>query len=174
MIFAPAAQHALRALIYLAGKQGMGPVLIRDIAAAQAIPRPYLAKILHRLRFNGLLRSTKGPGGGYELARDAASIRVGEIVGVFDEHRSRTSACILGDGPCSDRSSCPLHERWKQLRDEFATSIGSLTLAELAEPRRQPGGTSAPAAWRPRAARVHVLAPRLRRPATPKRARRKA
>jgi Rrf2 family protein len=132
MIFSPAAQHALRALIHLARRAGQGPVLVRDIAAAEDIPQPYLAKILHTLRFNGLLRSTKGPGGGFELARDPGSIRVRDIAGVFDGLEALGDQCILGRGACSNEASCPLHSRWQRLRNDFADSIGGLSLGDLA------------------------------------------
>ena len=147
MLFSPSAQQALRALMYLAERHGSGPVPVRDVAAAQAIPRPYLAKILLRLRSAGILRSHKGPGGGYELARDAGAIRLGDIVGVFDEHPGLAQECVLGDGLCSDVGSCPLHERWRRLRNEFNASITSMSLADLSATVR--GELAAPSAWRP-------------------------
>jgi len=80
MIHSPTCQHALRALIYLAEKNSPGPVLVREIADKSRVPRQSLAKILHALRNKGLVRSTKGPGGGYRLARAGENMRVVEVI----------------------------------------------------------------------------------------------
>jgi len=128
-------QHALRALLYLAGQEGRGPVLGREIAAAEGIPRPYLAKILHDLRRRGFLRSTRGPGGGYALARPAGQIRVGEVLEALDGKRDLRTRCLLGQGPCTSAESCLLHEHWAAVRDRFSTGIASLTLRQVARSR---------------------------------------
>ena len=80
MVFSPTSQHALRALIYLATHQDAGPSLGRTIAEEEQIPRQFLSKILHSLRNAGLVKSTMGPGGGYELSRPAKKIMVEDVV----------------------------------------------------------------------------------------------
>jgi len=132
VIFSAPAQHALRALLCLSAHEGRGPVLVREIAATVAVPKPYLARILLRLRRRGLLRSTKGPGGGYALARPASQIRVGEILEVFDTAREFRTQCLLGPGPCSKAQRCALHEWWTTFRDRFSARIVSLTLIDVA------------------------------------------
>ena len=96
MIHSPTCQHALRALIYLAEKNSPGPVLVREIADKSRVPRQSLAKILHALRNKGLVRSTKGPGGGYRLARAGESMRVVEVIEAVDGHVELRKACVLG------------------------------------------------------------------------------
>ena len=132
MILSPPSRHALRALIYMARRRDAGPVLARQIAAAEDIPAAFLSKILLRLRAAGILHSTMGPGGGYALARRPADIRIGEIIDVFDDLSEQSAQCILLPGPCSDQDSCVLHERWKQFVQAFAGGIAALTLEEIA------------------------------------------
>ncbi len=132
MIFSPTAKHAIRALIYLAVHDGLGPTLGKDIAASETIPKPFLSKILHDLRIKGLVKTTKGPGGGYELAKSAKDMTVREVVEAVDGPLDLSSTCILGLDECSDEVSCALHEPWKKFRSEFESTIADLTLSEAA------------------------------------------
>ncbi len=132
MIFSPTAKHALRALIYLAKMEGDGPVLGRIIAEAEDIPPQFLSKILHDLRVKGLVSTTKGPGGGYELARSSEEIRLLDVAEAIDGPIQFNNLCILGLEECSDEAPCSLHFAWKEFCDEFDSSINTLTLAEAA------------------------------------------
>jgi Rrf2 family protein len=76
--------HALRAVAFLAGREGNRPVASRDIARAAGITQGYGLKVLGPLADAGLLRSRKGPGGGYRLARPAADITLLEVVEAMD------------------------------------------------------------------------------------------
>ncbi|MFQ5608581.1 MAG: RrF2 family transcriptional regulator [Candidatus Zixiibacteriota bacterium] len=130
MIFSPTCQYALRALIYLATHEKAGPVLGRTIAESETIPRQFLSKILHSLRNSGLVTSTMGPGGGYELARPARSIAVREVVAAIDGPLTLDETCVLGLDECSDKNSCALHDQWKVFRERLEKSISSLTLEQ--------------------------------------------
>jgi Rrf2 family iron-sulfur cluster assembly transcriptional regulator len=130
MIFSPTSQHALRALIYLAHHASDGPVRVQEIAHAEEIPRQFLSKILHSLRNQGLVVSTKGPGGGYRLSRPAGKLTVSDVVEAVDGELDLEHQCILGFKQCHDESACALHEPWKRLRKQFAGSIGAMTLKE--------------------------------------------
>ena len=132
MLFSPSVQHALRALRYLASQEAPGPVLARDIAAAEGIPKPYLSKILYRLRLRGLVKSTKGPGGGYELAVPAHAVRVSQVLEVFDDRADLGTPCVLGGASCDEYDPCPLHGRWERLQTQYFTDIASVSLDEIA------------------------------------------
>ncbi len=132
MIHSPTCQHALRALIYLAHKNSSRPVLVRDIAEASEVPRQSLAKILHGLRNKGLVKSTKGPGGGYQLARTGVSMTVIEVIEAIDGPIDLNQHCILGLDVCTDEESCALHDYWKMFREQYFSTISSMTLAEAA------------------------------------------
>jgi Rrf2 family protein len=133
MIHSPTCQHALRALIYLAERDANRPVLVREIAEAAGAPHPTLAKILHSLRGRGLVRSTKGPGGGYQLARPSDQMRVIEVIEAVDGPIDLEQVCVLGLDTCSDHASCALHDVWKLFRQNYATTISNMTLSRAAE-----------------------------------------
>ena len=133
MIHSPTCQHALRALIYLAYKNAPGPVLVREIAEAADVPHPSLAKILHSLRGRGLVRSSKGPGGGYQLARPGNQMRVVEVIEAVDGPVELDSVCVLGLDRCSDEAPCALHDVWKLFRHTYSATLSRMTLQEAAE-----------------------------------------
>jgi Rrf2 family protein len=123
----------LRALIYLAGKDSPSPVLVREIAEASDVPHPTLAKILHSLRGRGLVRSTKGPGGGYQLARPGDQMRVADVIEAVDGKVDLERVCVLGLDACSDEASCALHDVWKLFRHNYNSMISSMTLRDAAD-----------------------------------------
>ena len=133
MIHSSACQHALRALIYLAQQEnGNAPILGREIAKAAAAPKQSLAKILHGLRHKGLVKSIKGPGGGYRLARPASHTRLLDVIEAVDGKLSLDETCILGLDRCSGSVSCALHPDWKRFREEYYRTVATMTLADAA------------------------------------------
>ena len=132
MIHSPTCQHALRALIYLAEKNAPGPVLVREIAEAADVPHPSLAKILHSLRARGLVRSTKGPGGGYQLARPGDQMRVADVIEAVDGRIELDRVCVLGLDTCSDDAKCALHDVWNLFRQNYTSTLASMTLRDAA------------------------------------------
>jgi len=133
MIHSPTCQHALRALIYLAHRNAPGPVLVREIAEAAHVPKQSLAKILHSLRNKGLVRSTKGPGGGYQLARSGNEMTVIEVIEAVDGAVDLSRTCILGLNRCNDTASCALHDYWKLFREQYFSTISLMSLAQAAD-----------------------------------------
>lgn len=132
MIFSSTCQHALRALIYLTVHQARWPVLVREIAEEERIPRPFLSKILHDLNKRGLVASSKGPGGGYSLARDPKDIRLSDVVQAVDGRLDLNATCVLGLDECRDDAPCALHEFWKAFRIQYAASMDGVTLKDAA------------------------------------------
>ncbi len=128
MIFSPTSQYALRALIYLATHEQSGPVLGRTIAESESIPKQFLSKILHNLRNKGLIRSTMGPGGGYQLARPASEITVLQVVVAVEGPLNLEEVCVLGLDKCDDKEHCALHDQWKAFKERFISKITTMTL----------------------------------------------
>lgn len=108
-------------------------MLVREIADASGVPRQSLAKILHGLRNHGLVRSTKGPGGGYRLSRPGNTVRVVEVIEAVDGHIELGKACVLGLDQCTDVASCALHDVWKVFRENYYSTISRMTLDDAAE-----------------------------------------
>ena len=73
-------RYALRSLLFLAEEQGGAPVQLARIAATQRVPPKYLELIMLDLKKAGLVKSARGPKGGYQLSRDAGAISFGEVV----------------------------------------------------------------------------------------------
>ena len=127
--------YACRALLSLAlhGAQP-SPTSVRDIAERTAIPQPYLEQILLALKGAGLVRSKRGVGGGYVLARPAAEIRISEILSAVDGPIS------LGDfgephqdGACNHEGQCVLLAIWKTAGEHMRRILDGFTLQSVAD-----------------------------------------
>jgi len=128
----PTCQYALRALVHLGRSDSGHPLLARDIAAAESIPQAFLSKILQSLVQNGLVRSQKGPGGGYVLNRPAGQITVEDVMAVIDGTKRPEDRCLFGHSECHSLVACPVHDAWSSIRARFHETIGMLTIRELA------------------------------------------
>jgi len=137
-VISPACQYALRALAYLGRRESEGPALARDIAAAEGIPRAFLSKILLQLATHGLVRSQKGPRGGFTLGRPADQIRVNDVMLVVDGPQRPEKRCLFGRAECNASKACPLHDSWAEVQLHFQNTVGALTIREIAKrPDRQ-------------------------------------
>lgn len=123
------AEYALRAVYHIAEQESEGPVRVTDIAEALGVPRNYLSKTLHQLARAGVLRSTRGPHGGFRLAAPPERVTLAEVVGPFLPAEGR--ACVLGRARCSDASPCAAHSRWKQVSERMRTFFGETTVGDL-------------------------------------------
>src|SRR5690606_3665480 len=130
--------YACRALLSLAlhGDES-GPTSVRDIAERTALPQPYLEQILLALKGAGLVRSKRGVGGGYVLARTPAEIRLSEILSAVD------GPITLGDfgephqnGACDHEGQCVLLAIWKQSAEVMRHHLDGFTLASIADVAR--------------------------------------
>lgn len=108
-----------------------------QIAASRNLSQPLVAKILTQLSQSGLVIGTRGPGGGYRLARDPASITVFEIVELFEGHRD-TSSCPFGPGWCGVGEPCPLHDTLVAMSDASANTLKQINLAPFVENPKKP------------------------------------
>lgn len=132
-MFSSTTEYAIRAVIYLAQHQSQGPVSGSVLARELDAPENYLAKTLHGLARAGLLESTRGKGGGFQLAVPADQLSLLRVASVFDRIDERRQ-CLLGRPRCRDDQPCAMHERWKPLADEFATFLRETTVADLSSP----------------------------------------
>lgn len=142
--------YASRALLSLAlHPDEARPTSVRDIADRTGLPQPYLEQILLALKGAGLVRSKRGVGGGYVLARDPAEITLGQIVSAVD------GPIVLGDfgephqnGACDHEGQCVLLAVWSETGEHMRRHLDSFTLADIVA-RAQ--GVSAGAPGPPRA-----------------------
>jgi Rrf2 family protein len=116
-----------------------GPVLRRDISARQEISSAYVAQLFRRLCAAGLVRGVKGPGGGYALARDPATISVGDVVRAV-EGPIAVAGCVVPDDPDCDRSAdCVARVVWQRASQAMERVLDGVTLADLRDETRLQG-----------------------------------
>lgn len=135
MIISQTAIYALKAMLCLAEAGDHGPMRVDDVASNLDVPRNYLSKILHVLARNGVLASTRGPGGGFILAVDPSEVRLIDVIRHFDDV-PEGRACLLGREQCSDADPCPAHTRWKGVSSAVHDFFAGTTLADLSADRR--------------------------------------
>lgn len=129
-------RYGLRALLYLDRQPEPGPTPLHEIAAAEEIPAAFLERILAQLRDAGLIRSTRGAAGGYELARPATEISAGDVVKVLENPRPMVD-CLEEPDSCSRSENCPARPMWRRLDAAVAGALDSVTLAELNQEEAQ-------------------------------------
>ncbi|MDI6802739.1 MAG: Rrf2 family transcriptional regulator [Bacteroidota bacterium] len=138
LIFSRQSEYAIQALIYLAKKTSGQWTSIKEIAEQLNIPQHFLGKIMQSLSMKRMLNSQKGLFGGFELAKSSEEIFLFDIVEAIDGDGYRTS-CVLGFPNCSGNSPCPVHDDWKELRDNIVEMIKKKNLLELANEITKPG-----------------------------------
>src|SRR5262245_44181338 len=129
------AKYGIRALLYLAERRCRGPVLIKDIAQAERIPRKFLEAILVDLKSGGLLRSRAGRSGGYELLRLPKEVNLGQVIRLMDGPLAPTS-CVsqMAYAPCEDcpdERTCVIRLVMKEVRDATARILEQTTLEQM-------------------------------------------
>lgn len=125
--------YACRALLSLALHPGEAPTSVRDIAERTALPQPYLEQILLALKGAGLVRSKRGVGGGYVLARPPAEITLAQVVSAVD------GPIAVGDfgephqnGACDHEGQCVLLAIWADVGSQMRRLLEASTLADVA------------------------------------------
>jgi len=122
-------RYAVTAMLDLAIHSDEGPITLSDISQRQGISLSYLEQLFARLRKNGLVLSTRGPGGGYRLSRDAIEIAVVDVITAVDEY-VEVMKCG-GRGDCGDGGRCLTHELWEELSDKIHEFLAGISLGDL-------------------------------------------
>lgn len=132
MLYSRTCEHAIRALAYLASRPAGDLCLVDEIAEAEDLPRPFTSKILRDLVRAGLLTSSRGPGGGYALARDPEDVSLLEIQQIIDG-AGHLDRCVVGLAACNEFAPCPLHDEFKPLREKIRTYLSGTTLEQMSK-----------------------------------------
>jgi Rrf2 family protein len=133
-----AGRYGVRAMYDLAICFGEGPTAGKDIARRQNISLPYLDQLMSRLRKNGLVKSVRGPQGGYLLSRSPARIKVGDIVRAL-EGPIQLSYCLKETGitqSCARAETCVSRILLKKLNARIMAALDSTTLKDLCREAR--------------------------------------
>lgn len=129
-------RYAVMAMVDLACRSDGKPVALADIAERQEISLSYLEQLFAKLRKGGLVRSVRGPGGGYMLAHDAEATRISDIILAVDEP-IRATRCPTGspEGCRSNKSRCLTHDLWEELGHQIHLYLSAVSLADVRERR---------------------------------------
>ncbi|MFZ5720112.1 MAG: Rrf2 family transcriptional regulator [Pseudomonadota bacterium] len=126
-------RYAVMAMADLARRENEAAraVALADIAARQEISLSYLEQLFARLRRKGLVKSARGPGGGYRLARTAEATSIAEIVHAVDEPLRATRCHALGKGCMTKGERCLTHDLWADLGAHIEGYLASVSLADV-------------------------------------------
>lgn len=122
-------RYAVTAMLDLALHANQGPVSLADISKRQHISLSYLEQLFAKLRQNTLVKSVRGPGGGYKLNREADDIFVAQIVDAVNESIDATNCA--GEGDCQKGEVCLTHYLWCDLSTQIHTFLSGISLASL-------------------------------------------
>jgi Rrf2 family protein len=129
-------RYALRSLLYLVKEGAGGPVQLARIAETQRVPPKYLELIMLDLKRAGFVRSTRGPKGGYVLARDPAEISFGEVVRVTEGPIALVPCASVNFyqkcGDCHDEATCAIRRAFALVRDQSAKLLEGISLKDAA------------------------------------------
>jgi len=122
------------AMVDLAVNSNGSPVALADIAERQEISLSYLEQLFGRLRKGGLVKSVRGPGGGYLLARPTQQTRVSDIILAVDEP-IQTTRCAPGSpaGCHNHKGRCLTHDLWEELGNQIYLYLSSVSLNDVVE-----------------------------------------
>ena len=149
-------------MVQLGRRYGQGPASLAEIAAAEDLPRAYLEQLVMSLRDAGLVTSTRGARGGYELVRPPAETRMSEVLRAL-EGPIAPMFCATEDAEhatiCDRTSSCTVNLLWVRVRDAITGALDTMTLADLVPPRVAPvpvalATASSPASTDPSGAKI--------------------
>ncbi len=129
-------RYAVMAMVDLANRSLGKPVALADIAESQEISLSYLEQLFARLRKGGLIKSVRGPGGGYTLAHAPEQTRISDIILAVDEP-IRATRCMPGvpSGCRSNKTRCLTHDLWEELGHQIHIYLSSISIADICEHR---------------------------------------
>lgn len=132
--FSTKGEYGVRLMVQLGQRAGRGPASLAEIALEEDLPRAYLEQLVMSLRDAGLVRSTRGARGGYELTRAPGEIRMSEVLRAL-EGPIAPMVCASEDAEhaviCDRSSRCTVNVLWVRIRDAVTGALDSMTLADL-------------------------------------------
>jgi Rrf2 family cysteine metabolism transcriptional repressor len=147
--FSTKGEYGVRLMVQLGRHVGTGPVSLAEIAAEEDLPRAYLEQLVVSLREAGLVTSTRGAHGGYELTRPPETISMAEVLRAL-EGPIAPMMCATDDPEhanlCDRSARCTVNVLWVRVRDAVTGALDSMTLADLVPPRIETAATPIPPA----------------------------
>ena len=130
-------RYGLRAMIDLALYSEEEPVSIQSIAKRQNISESYLEQLVRKMRTAGLVISVRGAGGGYQLAKPASEISVGDVLRAMEGNLDAVSCSASSVGGCEGADLCVTRYVWERINDSIAKTVDSIGIDQLVEESRK-------------------------------------
>lgn len=133
-------EYGLRALVDLVRRDGAGPLALASLAERNNLPPKFLEQIMSMLKHGGIVRTTLGAHGGYEMAADPRSVSVGRVIRMLDGALAPLPCVSLryyDRCSCPDEATCPLRDAMIDVRDAMLEILDRESLAQLAERQGQ-------------------------------------
>lgn len=131
-------RYGLRALIDLAQYSGEGPVSTTSISARQDLSERYLEQLMSMMKKAGLVRSIRGAGGGYVLAKDMKEISVGDVLRALEGSLEPVECAGLEpDGECRAADTCVTKYVWKRINESISRTVDEISLDQLVKESRK-------------------------------------
>lgn len=124
-------RYGTRILVELASQPFTAPIPVSRISQCQGIPAKYMEQLIRKLKSAGLIKSIRGARGGHMLAKDAASISLGEIVRLF-EGKADLVECVSAPKTCEKAATCQARSAWKAATEAIYRELDNLSIADLA------------------------------------------
>lgn len=131
MMLGTKGRYAVMALVDLAHHAQGNPVTLSDIASRQEIALSYLEQLFAKLKKNELVRSVRGPGGGYVLAREADEVTIASIVSAVEESIQMTRCGQRSEGCMNSKARCLTHDLWEGLESHIFQYLNAVTLEDI-------------------------------------------
>ncbi len=129
-------RYSTRLMLELALRDKNGPVLLKDISAAQEISLKYLGQLIIPLKIAGLIKSTRGSHGGYFLSRPPDEIILGDILFAVEGPLNITE-CIESPDICARSEKCVARDIWKKASMQFHETVNSITLGDMVKSHKE-------------------------------------
>ncbi len=120
-------------MVSLARHPGDTPVSLRDISEHEGISLSYLEQLFVKLRRGQIVRSVRGPGGGYVLARSPAEISIGEVISVVEEPLNPVACLDKDSAGCERAANCSTQAVWKGLAGKISEFLNSISIEDITE-----------------------------------------
>jgi Rrf2 family iron-sulfur cluster assembly transcriptional regulator len=131
MILTNPTEYAIRGLGELACRAGSKMMLLDQLIAGTDLPRDFMAKIFQKIVRAGILRSSKGRGGGFAFARPPHAITLMQIIEAVEGPQT-FDRCVVGLAQCNDAMPCPQHDLYKPIRQRLRDYLETTTVADMA------------------------------------------
>ena len=123
------AEYAVRCLINLLHAEGKAPIQIRQISDSEGISKPYIEQLFMKLRKDGLIKSVRGPSGGYVFSKSPSKITIGDIIRCV-EGPIHLAVCTSGQ-TCGRMKGCRTYPLWQKISKKIESALDSVKLGDL-------------------------------------------